>query len=348
LANTRSSPSILDVALAAGVSPATVSRVINNSARVSEPVRLKVTEAAAQVGYFQHGASRNQPPSAGTIAVIITDLLNPFFPEIVRGVEEEANIDGYNLMLFDTAEDLANEMQVLQRLASAPIDGVIVCASRVSASELIAFQQKRGLPMVVINRFLDRRSTPCIMVDFINATYRSGRHLLDLGHQRIAYLAGPGNSEASLSRRHGLEKAISEAGLVLRPDFCLSSLPSVAGGFQATSALLSLSPEERPTAIQSYNDIMALGALHAARAHHLRVPEDISIVGFDDIAMAAHSDPPLTTIAQPKYEMGKLAMRTMRQIRRGGSPLGDGYMLVESPLIVRESTGPAPLLHIDN
>jgi DNA-binding LacI/PurR family transcriptional regulator len=114
------------------------------------------------------------------------------------------------------------------------------------------------------------------------------------------------------------------------------------GGFQAMSALLALPPAQRPTAVIAYNDVMALGVLHAIRAHHLRVPEDISVIGADDIAMAAHANPPLTTIAQPKYRMGRLAMQTLRRMLQGHPPPEESFTLMESPFIVRESTAPAP------
>jgi DNA-binding LacI/PurR family transcriptional regulator len=179
-------------------------------------------------------------------------------------------------------------------------------------------------------------------VDSQNATYRATRHLLDLHHTRIAFIAGPSTSEAALARRRGIEAALAEAGLALPGEWCVSSLPDVNGGFLATSALLALPSEHRPTAVIAYNDIMALGALHAARAHHLRVPDDLSVVGFDDIAMAAHANPPLTTISQPKYRLGRVAMRLVRHMMEGQRPPGEGYTLMESPLIVRESTGPAP------
>jgi DNA-binding LacI/PurR family transcriptional regulator len=166
--------------------------------------------------------------------------------------------------------------------------------------------------------------------------------LLDLNHTRIAFLSGPIKSEQSLARRRGVEKALAEAGLTLPPELCPASFPNVDGGFQAMSALLALPPAQRPTAVIAYNDVMALGVLHAIRAHHLRVPEDISVIGVDDIAMAAHANPPLTTIAQPKYRMGRLAMQTLRRMLQGHPPPEESFTLMKSPFIVRESTAPAP------
>jgi len=333
-------PNLMNVAHHAGVSPATVSRVLNNTAPVRASVRERVLASVAALGYEPSPARANAATFHSTIAVVITDILNPFFPELVRGVEEEARADNFALLLCDTAEDPQWEQHILRTLTGRPIDGMIVCASRLATQDLIAFRDRQKMPMVVINRCIGHPGIPCVIVDFENATYRAGRHLLSLNHTRIAYLAGPSTSEASQSRRHGLELALTEADLSLRPELCPASFPNVDGGFQAMSALLALPLSERPTAVLAYNDIMALGALHAVRAHHLRVPEDISVVGFDDIAMAAHANPPLTTIAQPKYRMGKLAMRILHQAINGQTTVGEGYTLVESPLIVRESTAP--------
>jgi DNA-binding LacI/PurR family transcriptional regulator len=256
------------------------------------------------------------------------------------------------LLLIDTTEDAQNEAQALQALAArsvsgrsvsrCSVSGIVICASRLDSKELIAIRERRKIPMVVINRNIRHPLIPCVVVDSENATYRAVRHLLDLNHTRIAYLAGPGNSESSQSRRRGVEKGLADAGLALRSEWCVSGFPSVDGGFQAMSALLALSPNDRPTAVVAYNDVMALGALHAIRSHHLQVPEQVSVIGFDDISMAAHANPPLTTIAQPKYRMGRLAMQILHESILERPSLGDGYNLVESPLVVRESTAPAP------
>jgi DNA-binding LacI/PurR family transcriptional regulator len=196
--------------------------------------------------------------------------------------------------------------------------------------------------MVLLNHSIRHPEIPCVIADSESAAYHAARHLLSLNHARIAFIAGPSAAEAAAARRRGVERALAEAGLVLPAEWSVSSLPNVNGGFLAMSALLALPRDRRPTAVIVYNDIMALGALHAARAQRLRVPEDVSVVGFDDIAMAAHANPPLTTIAQPKYRMGRVAMQLLRSMMQGNASPGEGYTLMESPLIVRESTGPAP------
>ena len=276
----------------------------------------------------------------GIIGVLITDILNPFFPELVRGVIDEARTDGYGLMLYDTAEDAQSEEQIFHALASSPIDGVIVCASRISETELVSFYERQRKPMVVINRVINHPHIPCILVDYISAMSKATQHLLDLDHSRIAYLAGPIQSEASKERRRGIELTLLKAGYYLKPEWTPSSYPNEVGGFQAMSSILSQPRSTWPSAVIAYNDVMALGALQAIRTKGLRIPEDISVIGVDDILMAAHTIPPLTTVQQPKAYMGKLAMQTLRRILREEVVSSNGYILVESPLVVRNSTAP--------
>jgi len=331
-------PKLLDVARHAHVSPATVSRVIHNNAPVRDNVRARVLDAMSTLGYEMTRSSvvlfRN------VVAVHIPDILNPFFAEIVRGIQDEAAASDFMILLADSAEDASRELGLLRASFSKPLDGLIVCASRLPDMELMALREQYDTPLILLNRQVVHPEIPCILVNFENAEYRATRHLLNLNHTQIAYLAGPAASTTSRIRRHGIELALQEVGLTLTDEMCPASFPNVDGAFQATSALLTLPDGERPTAVLAYNDVMALGALHAIRAHRLRVPEDISVIGFDDIAMAAHANPPLTTIAQPKYRMGKLAMRLIVQMTRGEPIRSEGVTLLDAPLIVRESTAP--------
>ncbi len=335
-------PNLLDVARHAGVSPSTVSRVLNHTAPVRESVKARVENSLTALGYKPAPARFSAPALESAVALLIPDILNPYFTEIVRGVQDGASVDKNMLFLLDTAEDPEREQQFLRMLATQPIGGIILCGSRLSPPDLVSLFSRHSTPMVMINRPIRHPNIACIIVDLENATYRATRHLIDLKHTRIAYLSGPSTSETSQARRRGVETALTESGLTLRPELCLASFPNVDGGFQAMSALLALPPDERPTAVIAYNDVMALGVLHAIRAHRLRVPEDISVIGIDDIAMAAHTNPPLTTISPPKYRMGRLAMQILYHMMEGHPPPGDGYTLLESPLIVRESTAPAP------
>jgi len=332
--------SLLDVAHHAGVSPATVSRVLNNTAHVRENVRERVMASVKVLGYQASASSSSVMPllRQNAIALVIPDILNPYFTEIVRGVQDETSGDKLMPLLLDTAEDPQREHEFLRMLVNQPVCGIVVCGSRIPTEDLVAICSRLSTPMVIISRTLRLPHVACIMADLKNATYRATRHLLDLNHTRIAYLSGPGKSEASLARRAGIEAALTEVGLVLRPEWCPISFPDVDGGFQTMSALLTLPQDNRPTAVIAYNDLMALGILHAIRAHRLRVPEDISVIGIDNISMAAHTNPPLTTLSQPTHRMGRTAMQMLRRMIEGHPPPEEGYTLMECPLIVREST----------
>lgn len=334
--------SLLEVAQHAGVSPATVSRVFNNSAPVSETIRTKVIASAEALGYEIPSSRSQNGNTTRTVAVVVADLLNPFFPELIRGVDIEARQDNTSILLYDTAEDTQPEAHLMNMVSTRALDGLIIAGSRIALDDLVNYCRRYAIPLVMINRSMNcYGDVACIRVDFEKAVYHAARHLLSLGHSRIGYLAGPEATEMSLARRKGLEDALSEDNLPLQPELMSSGFPNVAGGFQAMSSLLSLPEEQRPTAVQTYNDLMALGALKAIYAHRLRVPGDISVVGFDDIALAAHANPPLTTVEQPKTYMGSLAMRMLREMMDRRIGLGGGFTLLESRLVVRETTGPA-------
>ncbi len=335
----RLRPSLADVARTAGVSPATVSRVINNTASVRETVRQRVLQAVSDLNY-QAPPYAAAPTRPNVIALIIPDILNPYFTEAARGVQREASLDGYMLHVLDTNEDPERECEFLRILASQPVSGIIALGSRISNDDLVSIRSRLSTPMIVLNRIVHLPGVACMLVDLENATYRATRHLLDLGHTRIAFMPGPSASETSNIRRRGVEKALAEWGLDLSRGISPASFPDIDGGFQAMSALLALPRAERPTAVICYNDLMALGALHAIRLHHLRCPEDISVIGIDNIAIALHTNPPLTTLAVPKAQMGQTAMQILQRMITGYPPPDDSYTLVECTLMLRESTAP--------
>lgn len=342
MTSNRPRPNLQDVAQHAGVSPATVSRVLNSTARVRQDLRERVLASVTALGYQPAPSSSTRALlRQNAIALLVPDILNPYFTEIVRGVQDEISGDKLMPLLLGTAEDPHREHEFLRMLAHQPVCGIIACGSRIPLDDLIAIRSHLSTPMVLINRTLQMPNVACIKVDLKGATYRAARHLLDLNHTRIAYLFGPSKSETSLARREGLEAALAEAGLSLRLEWCPTSFPDVDGGFQAMSALLALPPDNRPTAVIAYNDLMAFGVLHAVRAHNRKVPEDISVIGIDNISMAAHANPPLTTLSPPKHRMGRMAMQILRSMIEGHPPPKEGYTLMECPLIVRESTAPA-------
>ncbi len=271
---------------------------------------------------------------------ISTDIVNPIFAEVLRGIEDEIGSSGTATIVQSVAEHLPPEKHPLRLLELHQVDGVIAFTSHIPEPDLIAIHERFKLPLVVINLRVNHPRIPSIVVDFENAAYRSAQHLLKLNHTRIAYLAGLPTSQTSRQRRTGIERALGEVDVSLPSSRVVDCFPSIEGGFQAMSTLLQLAADDRPTGVIAYNDLLALGALHAIRVHGLNVPEQISVVGFDNIALAAHANPPLTTIDQPKYRMGRLAMQLLNNLIGGNAVMGRGYTLLECPLIIRESTAP--------
>jgi DNA-binding LacI/PurR family transcriptional regulator len=339
--NKTKRPTLADIARHAHVSTITVSRVIHNTGPVSQDLRERIESSITALGYAPRRTV--QSPVGGTIAVLTGDLLNPFFPEIVRGIQEEADNYGLILSLYNLTDHFNRQQQLLQRLSRQRVDGVILMGSA-PFPELLTWREQHYVPLVVLNRRLGQPGIHSILVDFQNAVYRAVQHLIGFKHTRIGYLAPSRNTEVGDARWRGFEAALREAGLSLRPEWCVSIPPGldIDGGLQAMRSLLELPSAERPTGVISFNDAVALGALHAIRIHGLRVPHDISIIGIDDIFVAAHAYPPLTTISQPKYQMGKLAVQTLTRMNEGEMNSTGGFTILESPLIVRESTGPAP------
>ncbi len=333
---------LTDIAQRAGVSVASVSRYINQPDLLSMELRSKIESAVAHLGY-----EVPKPDTAGNfgseaMVMLITDPLNMYLHELVNAAQDEIGNSEVLPIVINTTHDVNRQRELLQLLTEHGARGVIACGSDLRAADWVAFYEASGIPLVVEGMRVNHPNIYSVMVDFEQAARRITQHLISLGHTRIGYLPGPAGSEHSIERRRGIARALDERGLSLRPELCPSVPNTQEGAFQGTAQLLALPPALRPTALISYNDMLALGALNAVRTHGLRVPDDISVVGFDDILIAAHTAPALTTVAIPKRRIGMLAaqwlLRTWAQ-PAGTQPQG-GLTLLESPLVMRESTGP--------
>jgi len=330
-------PTVSDVARAAGVSPSSVSRVLNNVPPLSAKLRKQVEEAVQALGYEHR---RPALPYQGAIAVLIPDTMNGYFHEIAVGVEEQAVQYAaiVNLVVVNPQGEYIRRL--MRWLGKGACEAVIVTSGNkaITDEQLAAMKDRSNLPVVLINRRIPHPRVPSIHINFADAMYRATKHLLKLGHTRLAFLCGPGSSASSDEKRKGVDMALSEAGVAIAPQLFLAGQATVEWGYQNMNALLQLAAGQRPTGVVAFNDLVALGAINACHTQRVRVPEDVSVTGFDDIAMAAHANPPLTTISPPKQEMGRLAVRLIHQIRIRGEAEVDQYTMMESPLIVREST----------
>ncbi|MDR7588845.1 MAG: LacI family DNA-binding transcriptional regulator [Armatimonadota bacterium] len=328
---------IRDVARRAGVSVATVSRVVNHSAhRVSPQTRRRVLEAVRALGYQANVIAQSLKKRASrTVALIVPDISNPFFPAIARGIEDVASQHGYAVLLCNTYEDLARERAYLDLLRKRWVDGVIFATAGTNTAHLRALRRE-GRPVVLVARDVDGVRIDAVLVDNYHGAYEATAHLLRLGHRRIAHIAGPASVRVAQERRRGYEQALADAGLPRDGALVGEGDFTADGGRRAVEAWLRRRADI--TAIVAANDLMAIGALEVLRAAGRRVPEDVAVVGFDDITFASLVSPALTTVAQPKYLMGQLAMQRLLELMAGESPAGRRIVL-EPQLIVRDSCG---------
>lgn len=341
---------IADVAARAGVSTATVSRVLAGLGRASPATRDRVLEAARDLDYRPSGIARSlKRRQTRTLGLIVTDIENPFFPQLVRVVEDAAREAGYAVLLCNAADDPEREADYLDLLVERRVDGVVIAAASLGRRHQ-EWLRDPPIPVVVVNGLATAAGVPAIASDNRAGGRLAVEHLLQLGHRRLGYLmAGPRNADAP-DRRAGAVEALVAAGMAPASLAVATDDAVVTGGERAMRSLLASAPEV--TGVFAYNDLMAIGAIRAARALGRRVPEDLSVVGFDDVDIAAYVEPPLTTVVQAIPEMGRWAFQALaHQLGigtdgEGDPPTGaDGPRLVRLPvsLRVRGSTAPPPL-----
>ena len=334
----RKQVTIEDVARAAGVSRQTVSRAINDLGEISPRTRARVLRIAEEMGYRPSSIARGLATRrTRTLGLVIPDVANPFFSDVARGAEHVAHAEGYNVFLCNTDEDPQREAAVLETLEEKRVDGLMLCSSRLEDRELRAVVARHPA-VVLVNRRLEpageQGSVGVVVLDDVDGGRAATQHLLDSGRRAVGFLAGPTASYSGLWRAEGYRAALAAAGLANRPAWTVPGSADVAGGHRAAGRLLDAHP--KLDALFCYNDLVAVGALRACADRGRRVPEDVAIVGFDDIMLAALVTPPLTTCRVPRYELGAQAMRLLLdQIssREGGQ----AEIVLRTELIVRAS-----------
>ena len=329
---------IKDVARRSGVSKATVSRVLNNIPVVKEDTRRAVLEATRALGYTPNALARGlMTKRTKTIALVISDIRNPFFPAVARGVEDLMNNYNYNVMLCNTDGRPEKEAAYIELVLEKRVDGIIFTSVRTGASDLSRLQ-RRGLPFVLAGRTLPGIDADVVIVDSVLGGYQATTHLLKLGHARIGYVSGPAGVSASADRYKGYEQALRQNGLDPSPELTAEGDFTQEGGYSAASRLLSL--KTPPTAIFCANDFMAIGALEAIHEKALKVPEDVAVVGFDDIPFAGLRSIQLTTVMHPKYDLGAIAARMLiERIENPGAGKPTRQVILPPRLIVRRTCG---------
>ncbi len=326
---------IADVAREAGVSRQTVSRAINDKGEISEATLLHVRAVIERLGYRPSKIARSLATHKTlTIGLVVPDIANPFFTEIARGAADAAHAAGYSLLLCTTVEDPGREAEALRALEDQSVDGVVLCSSRLPEAELAALIARQRAA-VLVNRRLASPGGGGVRVDDAAGALLGVRHLLRNGRRTVAYLAGPYPiSHSSRERARGYAEALAGAGLAPDPALCLPCVPDTGGGRAAALALLAARPD--PDAFFCHNDLVGVGALQACAALGRRVPDDVAVVGSDDILLAALVSPALTTLRVDKYAIGAAATRLLLDKIRG-CPADPEDVVFQPELIVRAS-----------
>jgi LacI family transcriptional regulator len=332
----RRRPTIYDVARLAGVSTATVSRALNGTAAIAAPTRAAIDDAVEQLGYRPNPIARSLvTKSTQTIALLLPDITNPFYAELVSGAEQVLAERDQAMLLCTTGGDPEQEARYLRLLRAKHVDGALV-DGLVLPSERIAAFVEDGFPIVCLDRDVDSSLIPLVQVDNRLGARLATDHLLSLGHTRIAHVSGA-NERISGERAAGYREALAAAGIV--PDASIETSGDFveAGGHAAMQRLLESGA--RFSAVFCANDLSAIGALHAIISSGRKVPLDLSIVGFDDIRLAPYTSPGLTTIHQPAFEIAEHATELLLQLIRGTAPKTMLHLFAPR-LVVRGSTGP--------
>ena len=335
-----SSISIKDIARVAGVSHSTVSRALSDSPLVNAQTKTHIRKLAADMGYSPDDQARSLVMGrTRTIGVVVTTIDDPFIGEIVQAVESTAQDYGYAVILASSRSEPEREIAAVGMLRSKRVDGVIVTSSRVGA----LYQDhldRLGVPVVLINSHSRQEGlyTFAVNVDNRHGARLATEHLIQLGHNRVAYVTGPADHSDDLDRLAGYRQVLDEAGIPFDPVLVVPGTGRMDGGEGALPVLLRAGAP--PTAVFCYNDMTAIGLLRAARQIGLVVPNDLAIVGFDDIPLASYACPSLTTVAQPKPEMGKRAVEMVLALAADKTAVNAKMsdLIVQGQLVVRESS----------
>jgi DNA-binding LacI/PurR family transcriptional regulator len=328
--------SIKDIARAANVSHSTVSRALRNSSLVNAETSLRIRTIAEQTGYRVSAVGRSLVTRrTETIGIVVTSIADPFNAEIVDGVEEIALTHGYSLLLATCHSDTTREMLAVQSFCERRVDGILVSSSRVGSLYRPMLSEMK-VPVVCINSHHPDEGMYSVTIDNFNAGSEATRHLVRLGHRRIAYLGNQFGLQSDTERFAGYRRALEEVDIGFDPELIVHGNGGPENARNPMARLLALS--KPPTALFCYNDMSAYGAMCAAREHGLSIPSDLSVVGLDDLLLSSYTEPALTTIRQPKHQMGRLAAETLFHLLSGDNP--ERLISMRGQLIVRKSTAP--------
>jgi len=332
-----------DVAREAGVSVNTVSRALSGKPDVSPNTRARILKIAERLGYRPNRLARGlRSNKTFTIGVVVTDIANPFFGALVKGVEEAARKSNYSIILQDTDEDYEREKEAIQVMLAERVDGLLITPVQ-TKTETIEELKEAGLPFVLLGRYFDDLETDYVVTDDVQGGYLATEHLIKLGHKRIAMINGPLHISSAKERFEGYKRALAHHGVELDESLVSAGAITMEDGYQAAQALFQR--RKRPTAVFCYSDFVAFGVIKAIREYGLRIPDDVAIVGYDDVDFSSYIDVPLTTVRIFKEELGKQAVvllleKVQDEVINGKNDARRGRLKLDVSLIIRESTCP--------
>lgn len=334
------SPTIKDIARQTGVSHSTVSRALSGNPLISDSTAARIRRAASEMGYLPSAAARSlKTRRSKVLGVVVSSLEDPFFAEILQGIEDAARASGYGLFIASSQRDAERGQQIARLMLEHRAEGVIICSTSFSTEQSQQFQQG-GFPIVVVNNQAAENFQYSIYHDDLEGTRQITRHLVELGHQRIAYLGDSLSGRTSLDRLNGFQAEMESTGLPILPGF-VHEVPGGTPEHGLPSVDHFLELPQRPTAIVCFNDMLAIGLLKGLQLAGLQVPGDISITGFDNIRFSIYTNPPLTTFDQPKHFIGLEAARLLLELLDSAPhslPADSEIKMLKGRLLVRKST----------
>ena len=332
---------IKDIAKRAGVSHSTVSRALRGSSLISADTAKNIRQVALELRYHPSAAARSlKTNQTQVLGVIVSNIADPFFAEIIQGIEAVAQRNGYSLFMAASQRDPEREQTIVQAMYVHRVDGVIICSTSFSAEQSQQFSQY-GIPIVVVNNQAAEDFRYSIYHDDIDGSRQVTRHLLDLGHQKIAYLGNSLSGRTTDDRLAGFQQQIENASLLI-PAGYIHQVPggSPENGLSALNHFLDLA--DRPTALVCFNDMLAIGVLKGLQQVGIQVPAEISVTGFDNIVFSTYTNPPLTTFDQPKLYIGSKAAELLLGLLNSASedeaPDQPKIQILRGRLLVRKST----------
>lgn len=326
-----------DVAQAAQVSINTASRALNEKPDVNEETRERVLEAAARLGYRPNRLAQGlRGKKVGTIGVVVADLSNPFFVEVVKGVEEEAYRHGFTIMVTNTNEDPVKEEEVIKTLVLHQVAGLIITPSQKSDG-FLPFLAAEDVPFVLVARRFEQFSCHAVLNDDFTGAFSAVNHLIELGHREILFINGPPTNWSASQRLSGYRQALDRAGIPYRPELVRSCSVTAESGARETLDYLADNPV--PDAVFAFSDYMAIGVIGALRERGLNVPGDVSVVGYDGIQIGASLDPPLTTVEIAKHSLGVASTQVLIELIKDEHARHEPRQTMLPPkLLTRQST----------